>query len=1714
MIIKNSFFSSLCFSAMLAVVGQEAWTSAVGPDGSSKATSADYSALPPLTTSAETPLVMLVMSNDHQLYKKAYTDYTDLDGDGNLDTNYNDSFEYYGYFNSDKCYVYQTGLGYFEPSGDVDVPGSDHKCTGSNAAKWSGNFLNWTSMTRMDVVRKVLYGGKRSTDASNNTVLERALLPQDVHAFVKVASDSTVDGDVSDYTPFSDSTISMCNVTDQVGGSSLPYESRDMSTSVNPPLIKVVTGFYPQWSASEVIQCVYDDEGGNGTYTPHSNQALTNGGTATVTKGKYIARVRTCVSGEDQNASYCREYKNSGGVSSYKPAGLLQQYGENDDIKFGLMTGSYEQNNEGGVLRKNITEFSGINAVTSDNEVNLDDGTFHSLSNGIVSILDRMRIGGWDYIAKKYDDCSTHSIGISTFKSSTSANRECKDWGNPLSEIYLEALRYFAGASSRTSSFNTTSDASWISGMNTASWNASGVLSTNNACAECSIIVLSTGLNMFDSDNLSTASSLPGLSGSSDVTSWTEDVGDDEGITGNNYIVGNANGGTSNNLCTSKNITNLGNVKGLCPEIPQLEGTYNIAGLAYYGYSTDLRTTLDGTQNVKTYTVALAESLPSFEIQTSSSNTVSFVPVCRANTNGGASLGSSGWNDCSLTDVKVVQQTSTYGQILFTWEDSHWGNDYDMDGVSSIEYCTATGSASAVQSACPKYSTNGSEPNWVSASTGDIQIRASVPQANAGNALSFGFVMNGAVSGDGTYIDVLRPGGQTIQRLYGMTNGTIRWDNTVRKFTASSSTGALLKNPLWYAAKYGSFDDQDDNDGTPLNINGDDREWDTKDTSGNLNPDGIPDNFFPVSNPADLANRLDTVFKAITDNVSSSSAAAVVSNSAGGTGAIYQAVYEATRTDQLNNEVDWVGSVISFFVDDQSRFREDKCASSGTGTNCNKTLDSNDPIIQFGIDANGETVFSRIDPADGVTVLDSNRPFSELHTLWDASTQLTAISDSNITTQRTYSSSADTGRYIFTWIDGSGGASLGADGIVDTNEVFDFIASEFPAIDSLDSTLDKRRFLGYEFGTDTNADALVNFVRGQDQSVTGWRSRALDTDGDGSTETLRLGDIIHSGPAVVGQPSETYGVRLNDPTYSFFRNRYLQRRQVLYVGANDGMLHAFNAGFYDAANKAFVTQLNGEVTHPLGSEMWAYIPQNLLPHLQWLKDKNYPHVYYMDGTVQSFDVNIFDDCNGSVDTCTHPYGWGTILVATMRFGGGDITIDPDSDIDVDTSDDLTMSSAVVIFDITDPEKAPVLLAEITDPALGFTTSKPAIYKSRPKTSSGTFDTTNQRWYLVFGSGPAGTTGATKDQALDDAISNQSARVYAINLSNKVGNNVVPVLYDFDTGTPGSQPQVLTSATNSFVGDFSTADWDSDFIDDAIYFGTVNGTPASPGGALWRMYPPSPSTDQSDLKALATSTFLTNNNQPFVTAPRPAKDRRGRPWVYAGTGRLFVSDDLKSTQQQSFHGIREPVTGNNHSPTYATVNKSSLIDTTDVVVFTSGVVTDASDTSTQGATLSAGNGFSTTANTYGEVQSIVSTNSSTNGWFIDLPANSARNLLSSILFRDIVIFDSFQPNTNFCQAGGTSKLFNLNMQSGVPSPQVYFATDSTVLFNTAEKIEAGVDLGAGQVIGLSPHNDNIIIGIGGGGTSGQGFKLDSKKATIGGVPFGRRSWREIPLNGPM
>ena len=289
---------------------------------------ADIAQTPLFLSQSVDPRVMLLMSRDHQLSIKAYTDYSDLNGDGVLDTTYNDAIDYYGYFDNHKCYTYSDSL--FEPAGSASGTYSHH-CNGSSS-QWSGNFLNWATMTRMDIIRKVLYCGFRRTDSTTETVLERTFLPYDTHAFAKVFHTSTT-GEMRHYVPYEETTITLCNLTHATG------LSRSVDTSAYPPLLRVAkdngsgTVGWPYWAASEKPECTW----GSGIH-PSTSKRLSPSGSGNSTDGLFV-RIKVCVSGSEE--ANCKTYPNE----HKKPTGLLQKYGEaSRPLRFGLITGSYKKN--------------------------------------------------------------------------------------------------------------------------------------------------------------------------------------------------------------------------------------------------------------------------------------------------------------------------------------------------------------------------------------------------------------------------------------------------------------------------------------------------------------------------------------------------------------------------------------------------------------------------------------------------------------------------------------------------------------------------------------------------------------------------------------------------------------------------------------------------------------------------------------------------------------------------------------------------------------------------------------------------------------------------------------------------------------------------------------------------------------------------------------------------------------------------------------------------------------------------------------------------------------------------------------------------------------------------------------------------------------------------------------------------------------------------
>ena len=171
----------------------------------------------------------------------AYNDLTDLNKDQVIDIGYKgylSSFEYAGIFDSKKCYTYRhtAAVPHFEPTSFAVITTeatatNNHSCTDPDA--WSGDYLNYVTSSRIDLLRKVLYGGKRIVD-THETIVERAFIPRDGHSWAKEYTSIATDGyDIRLYTGLNLPTMGKRHF---LGSTTLP-SARKAYTGIDPPPI-------------------------------------------------------------------------------------------------------------------------------------------------------------------------------------------------------------------------------------------------------------------------------------------------------------------------------------------------------------------------------------------------------------------------------------------------------------------------------------------------------------------------------------------------------------------------------------------------------------------------------------------------------------------------------------------------------------------------------------------------------------------------------------------------------------------------------------------------------------------------------------------------------------------------------------------------------------------------------------------------------------------------------------------------------------------------------------------------------------------------------------------------------------------------------------------------------------------------------------------------------------------------------------------------------------------------------------------------------------------------------------------------------------------------------------------------------------------------------------------------------------------------------------
>jgi len=405
---------------------------------------------------------------------------------------------------------------------------------------------------------------------------------------------------------------------------------------------------------------------------------------------------------------------------------------------------------------------------------------------------------------------------------------------------------------------------------------------------------------------------------------------------------------------------------------------------------------------------------------------------------------------------------------------------------------------------------------------------------------------------------------------------------------------------------------------------------------------------------------------------------------------------------------------------------------------------------------------------------------------------------------------------------------------------------------------------------------LVNFLRGyrgNEQFVFDNAAKFY------RTRSGILGDIINGAPAFVTTPSQFYA----DAGYAAFKTANASRPPMLYVPANDGMLHALYAG-------TSTTDTQG------GTEAWSVIPSSVVANMYNLADTNYGsnHIYTVDGTPISGDV--YD--TGSAT-------WKTVLVGGLNSGG----------------------KGYYALDVTDPVN-PKGLWEFkwgstcysgtpitSDCHLGLTYGRPLI----SKLADGT-------WVVMVTSG---YNNINSPAILGDG------QGYLYILNAMTGN----ILYKIGTGTgtalnPSGLAQITSFVDNPSVNNTSLRVYGGDLLGNIWRF-DVKNVSATPSSVLIGT-----TSDPSGVpQPISTAIFLAELNGTtqylFVgTGKLLGTTDLGNTQIQSIYG---IADPLLTTT--AYPNLRASLTPNQISGTGATVRTAACMGTAAQCKVTNGWVTD-------------------------------------------------------------------------------------------------------------------------------------------------------------------------------
>jgi type IV pilus assembly protein PilY1 len=573
----------------------------------------------------------------------------------------------------------------------------------------------------------------------------------------------------------------------------------------------------------------------------------------------------------------------------------------------------------------------------------------------------------------------------------------------------------------------------------------------------------------------------------------------------------------------------------------------------------------------------------------------------------------------------------------------------------------------------------------------------------------------------------------------------------------------------------------------------------------------------------------------------------------------------------------------------------------------------------------------------------------------------------------------------------------------------------------------------------TESADLIKYTYGAD---------AYDEDGNGNTTETRawvMGDVLHSRPVIVNYASYIFNTT-NESTCT-------TNKSMIFVGSNDGMLHAFN----DCD----------------GSEAWSFVPPESLPYLQSANDPD--NSYYVDSTVSTYIYNNLLDGNINASN-----GDKVILVFGTRRGGGTAA--------------APTGSGYYALDVTNPS-SPVFLWKITNATTGFSElaeswSEPKIVKLKIGTTpmiaaiigagydnaneDGRYGATQTFPTTATGVDPTDTGSVGTSSGTSSPTSPKGRGLYVVQLATLASTGVPTVstsptkIWGYTYGaTAATTASGITdpNMTFSLPSEISAIDSKNIGFADILYASDT-------GGNIWRFDIGNSSTALWTGKKIFSSNpgsgGSSDKGRKIFYKPSVVSEP-GYRMIYFGTGDR--EHPLNPDVVDRMYALKDP--GTITSPK----TETDLLDVTSDALQTTTIASGVGSVADLLAKLSASTNF---------------------GWYIKLDQNSGEKVLAPpTVFNKVAYFTTYAPgasSTDPCVAGnlGTSRLYALNYQTGeavlnydksndsgsAPNKRASYAGGG-ILARSDRVKTTGSGIPSGVVVLITPGGQTkLLTGVGG------------------------------------